>query len=224
MDHIKSCGIMIVITVLALLWWFRDPFKPYDTMPFSIEPYVAYDSILATYGFKEDSHIKPFYRNYLITGFADTLNCERKIDSLLPSLIDTFYDYKKGCTIWFFKKSNKCNNAYTRWDREWTENFAETECLFVKYTISVNKENRDIVSIIKEKSWKNNFGNFIYHIVWNGNYPYKVLEKETLAAIPLTERNPSMEKLLDTIVSRVKATGKFKKEKATKETWRYFVE
>ena len=44
----KSCGIMIAITVLALLWWFRDPFKPYDTMPFSIEPYVAYDSILAT--------------------------------------------------------------------------------------------------------------------------------------------------------------------------------
>ena len=211
MARINKWWIMATIFLFIILWWFRDPFKPYDTMPFSIEPYVAYDSIQNTFGFPADSLKKPIYRNYLITGFANREICEHKIDSILPFLVDTFINYKNVCYIHFFKKSNKCNNDYTRWDREWVEINANTNCLFVIYDLYVANypDNIDIASIIKKRTWKSAQGYSQYHVIWNGNYPDTMTVENPIELIPKQERNIPMERLLDTVVYKIKESGKY---------------
>ena len=151
------------------------------------------------------------------------MSCERKIDSLLPSLIDTFYDYKKSCTIWFFKKSNKCNNAYTRWDREWTENFAETQCIFVKYEISIRKPEYDFVLVNKTRAWESKNGNRDYLLRWYANSDSSGLRRSPIGGVPASERNLPLEYIFEKTIEKVKNLGNFKKDPHSKEIKEYIV-
>lgn len=196
MANINRVKIFCLIYLLCWSSCSSYDFEPYASMPFSVEKYVAFDSILATYG--DDftgKHSEHLLTNcFLITGYADTINTEKKIDSLLLTLIDSNYIGKRTYWLYFFKKARKCSNEFTRRNRDYSENNNYDKYLlyFYDYRNRNYQNNLNLsISIVK----KDQFNKSCY-MFWNSTNIVKdslELEQQSLKNIPEDKRNPGME-------------------------------
>ncbi len=172
-------------------------FAPYENAPFSVEKFVVFDSIEATYGsLNSAKHPEDVWTNYfLVTGYADTLEVERKIDSMLLSLANPDYINMRSYSMYFFKKARRYNNAYARGDRDYMENNTD-KYLFLLYEFRFYTQNT--LSIRRKRPDGES-----YALIWNSTDIVKDslrLKNESLQNIPSDKRCPGLEKWFDTAV------------------------
>jgi len=185
---------------------------PYEYQQFSIEPFTAFDSIVNTYADNyQGDRIKVnqgIERHFLITGYSDPVAIERKIDSILPYIIDSNYIHKRYYNIWIYRKTWWCNNEYIYHDREFIET-NESEYLFLYYNYSNDHGgNDDIISIIKTRNYLSDTGFHKYNLIWNLNsdgLDSAWISRTRIDKIPGNERSPGMEAWFDSAVIRAQA-------------------
>lgn len=214
MARIKWLVVMVILLLMAL-FWDKCPYPDYGAMPFSIESYTVLDSILDGNGiiirngdttYIQEGHDMRLYKNYLVTGYDNMTSVEHKIDSILPSLVDSTALNRYATRLYFFRKTNRCNNDYEKWNEEYTELESWNDCILFTYDIHINILTSRVVGIQKTC-----FGNpqesKNYSMIWNQENILKdsiELTKYSFDKVRTEYKNPGMEKLFDRLVELAK--------------------
>lgn len=197
-------------------------FAPYKSAPFSVEKFVVFDSIDATYGsLNSAKHPEDVLTNYfLVTGYADTIEAERKIDSMLLSLVNPDYINMRSYSMYFFKKARRYNNAYARSDRDYMENNTD-KYMFLRYEYSYYDHVFKTIGISKERQ----NGEYIA-LIWNSTDIAKdslELKKGSIQNIPSNKRCPGLEKWFDVAVKIKKEELKRRSVDVSHDIRRYVI-
>lgn len=177
-------------------------------MPFSIEPYFVYDSIIATYrdNYQGEMLHKRITNTFLVTGYDDTL-VEKRIDSALADLIHPDYLNQENYYIRFYKKNKYCNNDFTRQARETAEVYNDTEYCILSYDFNIGKEVFSIVKTRVDRSSKDpQVHSFYLRWALRNRLAYdEDVDKKSISTIPVSERNPGLEKIFDRSIAILKS-------------------
>jgi len=183
----------------------------YEKLPLSVEKYEVLDSIFSSQGDNLRGNPNEIMNDcYLITGYSDTLNAKKYIDSLLLSLINPDYFLKRIYRLYFFKKSEKCNNEYTKSNPDNADINNIKDCLFIVYTFN-NQYNFEVgtsmLSIRKESEEDYTKIDHVYSLIWNSTNIVNdsvTLKSKQIENIPIEERLPGLETWFDDAINLAK--------------------